>query len=61
MLQNRYKNNKVNRLHKSALRNVYEDYELFFEQLLEKDQLFSIHYQNFDRLLIEICKACNKI
>ena len=57
MLQSRYKNNKVNRLHKSALSNAYDDYELFFE----KDQSFSIHYQNFDRLLIQICKACNKI
>ena len=42
------KANKINKLDERALRIVYQDYILNFEELLglEKNNCFSIHHQN---------------
>ena len=37
----------------------YNDYELSFEELLEKDKSLWIHYQNIHRLLTEIYNSLN--
>ena len=61
MFHIRYTNKKINKLHNRALRIVLDDYESTFDQLLEKDHSFSIHYQNIQRLMIEMYKAFNNI
>ena len=48
---------QINRLHEGALRIVYYDNVLTFDQLLAMDKSFCIHHQNIQRLLIEIYKA----
>ena len=61
MFHSRYTNNKINRLHESALRTVYNDYESTFDQLLINDKSFCIHHQNIHKLMIEIYKVFNNI
>ena len=51
----------MNQLHERALRLVYDDYELLFEKLLEKDGLFTVHYYNIQTLCIELCKVYHNI
>ena len=46
MLHLRTMNNKINRLHERSLRIVYSDHSSAFEELLERDKTFSIHYNN---------------
>ena len=41
MFYSRTTNNKINKLHERALRLVYDDYVSAFEELLEKDNLFT--------------------
>ena len=57
MFHIRRTNNKINRLHERALRNVYDDDVSNFDHLLATDKTFFIHRQNIHRLLIEIYKA----
>ena len=59
MFCSRTANNKINSLHKRALRLIYEDYDATFEELLEIDGSFSVHHFNIQTLLIEIYKFCN--
>ena len=59
MLCSRNSNKKINRLHKKALRLVYDDYSSSFETLLERDSSFTIHHQNIQSMLIEIYKSLN--
>ena len=44
-------------MHESALRIVYNDYKLTFENLLELDNLVSIHHRNIRLLSIELYKV----
>ena len=53
----RNKDNKINLLHERALRLVYDDYELPFDKLLEKDGSFTIHHCNIQTLCIELYKV----
>ena len=46
MLHSRTMNNKINRLHERSLRIVYSDQSSAFEELLERNKTFSIHYNN---------------
>ena len=46
MFYNRTTNNKINKLHERALRLVYDDYLSAFEELLEKDNSFTVHHYN---------------
>ena len=50
-------NTKINRLHYRALRIVYRDENLSFEELLKKDESFTIHNQNLQFLAIEMYKV----
>ena len=48
---------RINKLHERALRVVYKDDNLTFEQLLEKDEAFTIHERNLQRLAILMYKV----
>ena len=56
MLRSRALNNKINHIHKRALRTVYSDYNLTFYELLDKDDTFKIYQNNVQILAIEIYK-----
>ena len=56
MFQSRCLNNKIHKVHKKALRTVYSDYKSTFQELLDKEASFSVHYRNIQNLAIEICK-----
>ena len=61
MFYSRELNNKINRVHRRALRILYEDEEGSFEELLKKDGAFTVHERNIQSLMIEMFKAKNKI
>ena len=61
MFHGRQINDKINKLHKKALRIVYNDTIMSFEELLVKDKTFTIHHQNIQSLGIEIYKAMNNL
>ena len=61
MFCNRTLNKKINRLHKRALRLVYKDENLTFEELLEKDNSVSIHDRNLQKLAVEMFKIKHKL
>ena len=46
MCHSRGLNQKINKLHERALRVVYKNSELTYEELLEIDKSFTIHEQN---------------
>ena len=57
MFHSRKLNNRINRLHERALRLVYKDSQLKFEDLLLKDNSFSIHHRNLQKLATEMYKV----
>ena len=59
MCHSRALNNKINRLHERCLRLTYNDKQLNFEELLEKDDSVSIHIGNVQTLAIEMYKVMN--
>ena len=59
MFHSRELNNRINRLHKRAVRLIYNDFTTSFEQLLDKDNSFTIHQQNIQSLAIEMYKVAN--
>ena len=65
MFHSRTLNNRINRLHERGLRMVYKDYKLTFNELLHKDNSFSIHHRNLQRLAMEMYKGllwkCTKV
>ena len=61
MLHSRTLNNKINRIHERALRTVYCDYNSSFNELLDKDDSFTIHQSNVQSLAIEIYKYLNDL
>ena len=61
MFHSRTLNNKINRLHKRALRLVYKDVHLSFQQLLDKDDSVTIHHRNLQKLATEMHKLKNNI
>ena len=52
-------NNKINKLHESCLRMIYNDKISNFEELLNKDNSVSIHHSNIHALAIEMYKVAN--
>ena len=61
MFHNRTLNSKINRLHERALRIVYKNDELNFNELLELDNSMTVHHRNLQILAIEMYKVKNKI
>ena len=54
-------NNRINKLHERALRVVYNNNDLTFEQLLEKDNSFTIHEKNLQKLALLMFKVKNNL
>ena len=61
MFYGRQINDKINKLHERALRIVYNDTVMSFENLLIKDKSFTIHHQNIQLLVIEMYKAIHNL
>ena len=61
MFHGRQINDNKNELHENALRIVYNDTITSFEELLVKDNTFTIHHQNIQSLAIEMYKAVNNL
>ena len=61
MFHNRTLNNKINKLHERALRIVYKDENLTFQELLDKDNSVIIHHKNLQRLAVEMYKIKNHL
>ena len=59
MFHNRTMNNRINNIHERALRIAYSDNNSSFLQLLQKDESFTIHERNLQRLAVEIYKTKN--
>ena len=54
-------NNRINRLHKRALRVLHGDYTSTFEELLARSEEITIHCRNIQKLMVEIYKCTNAI
>ena len=61
MFHSRTLNNKINKLHERALRLVYKNTHLTFKELLHKDNSFSIHHRNLQKLATELYKVKNNL
>ena len=61
MFHSKKLNNRINSLHERALRVVYKDNNsnLTFEELLKKDNSFTIHERNLQKLAILMYKVRN--
>ena len=57
MFHSRKLNNRVNRIHERSLRIVYKDNKSTFEELLDRDDSFTIHEKNVQTLAIELYKV----
>ena len=61
MFHNRTLNNKINKLHERALRLVYDDESLSFQELLDLDNSMTIHHRNLQKLATEMYKVKNNL
>ena len=61
MFCNKTSNNQINKIHKRSLRLIYEMQDANFEDLLLKDNSWSVHESNIHTLLIEIYKSINNL
>ena len=61
MFCGRTANNRINQLHKRALRVLHNDYTATFEDLLEKSEEVTIHCSNLQKLMIELYECTNYI
>ena len=59
MFHNRQINYKINNLHDSTLRIVYDNHFSSFEELLSKDKSVTVHQRNLQLLAIETYKILN--
>ena len=59
MFHSRKLNSLVSKLHKRALRIVYQDYVSSLTELLEKDNTTTIHNRNIHLLATELFKVKN--
>ena len=57
MFHSRELNNRINNIHERALRLVYQDSQSSFEQLLKKENSFTIHKRNIQTLALELYKV----
>ena len=61
MFYSRSTNRRINHLHERALRLKYDDYELTFEELLEKDRSFTINHYNIQTLCTQLYKVYHNL
>ena len=61
MFHSRKLNERINHIHERALRIVYKDYNLSFQELLIEDNTWSIHHRNLPKLVTEILKIKNSL
>ena len=61
MFHNRTLNRKINKLHERALRIVYKNEILTFQELLDKDGSVTVHHRNLRKLATEMYKIKNHI
>ena len=61
MFHGRGLNNKINNIHKRALRIVYQDKRSSFETLLKRDKSTLIHVKNLQQLATELLKVKNDL
>ena len=61
MYHSRRNNRKINRLHESCLQIIYNNKQLPFNKLLEKDSAVSIYVQNLQALATEMYKVNNEL
>ena len=61
MFCSRKLNDRINSVHKRALRIVYLDYCSTFAELLERDKSVTIHQRNLQLLAVEMFKIVKKI
>ena len=54
MFHNRTLNNRINKLQERALRLVHNDNTSSFYELLQKDNSFTIHHRNIQKLALEM-------
>ena len=54
ILRSRTLKNKINHIHERALRIVHSDYNPSFYEILDKDDIFTIHQKNVQNLATEI-------
>ena len=59
MVHSRKLNHRINKIHERALRIVYNDHQCTFEELLEKDNSFTIHKKTLQKLAIDMFKVKN--
>ena len=59
MFHSRKLNNRINKIHERALRIIYNDHQRTFEELLGRDNSFTIHERNIQKLAIEMFKVNN--
>ena len=53
--------NKINKLHKRTLRLVYNDKQLTFEELLDKDKSLRFHHQMLQVLAAKMYKVYSNV
>ena len=61
MFHSRTLNNRINDLHYRALRLIYREDSMSFNELLKKDGSVTIHHRNIQKLGIEIYKVKNDL
>ena len=61
MFHGRRANSKINHIHGRALRIVYKNNVLSFEELLELDKSFKIYHRNIQSLAMELFKIKNNL
>ena len=61
MFHSRQLNNRINKIQERALRLVYKDNKLAFDDLLELDNSITIHQRNLQILATETFKVKNSL
>ena len=61
MFHSRQLNNKINKLQERALRIVYKDTYSTFDELLRKDNSFTLHHKNLQKLATGMYKINNNL
>ena len=61
MFHNRTLNNRINKLQERALRLVHNDNTSSFCELLQKDNSFTIHHRNIQKLALEMYRVKHRI